>query len=81
MRRLIWGFAGRTYHIVGNLMHWLICYYKWAGVKPKEQIGHIEDNTVWLKSSFGALLVAKGPTFSSGGKLRVWSTGCLLILI
>ena len=20
MRRLIWGFAGRTYHIVGNLM-------------------------------------------------------------
>ena len=23
MRRLIWGFAGRTYHIVGNLMHWL----------------------------------------------------------
>ena len=24
MRRLIWGFAGRTYHIVGNLMHWLI---------------------------------------------------------
>ena len=25
MRRLIWGFAGCTYHIVGNLMHWLIC--------------------------------------------------------
>ena len=24
MRRLIWGFVGRTYHIVGNLMHWLI---------------------------------------------------------
>ena len=24
MRRLIWGLAGRTYHIVGNLMHWLI---------------------------------------------------------
>ena len=23
MRKLIWGFAGRTYHIVGNLMHWL----------------------------------------------------------
>ena len=27
MRRLIWGFAGRTYHIVGNLMHWLISWY------------------------------------------------------
>ena len=27
MRRLIWGFAGRTYHIVGNLMHRLIYYY------------------------------------------------------
>ena len=26
MRRLIWGFAGRTYHIVGNLMHWLKFY-------------------------------------------------------
>ena len=25
MRRLILGFAGRTYHIVGNLMHWLKC--------------------------------------------------------
>ena len=24
MRRLVRGFAGRTYHIVGNLMHWLI---------------------------------------------------------
>ena len=24
MRRLIWGFAGCTYHIVWNLMHWLI---------------------------------------------------------
>ena len=24
MRRLIWGFAARTHHIVGNLMHWLI---------------------------------------------------------
>ena len=25
MRRLIWAFAGLTYHIVGNLMSWLIC--------------------------------------------------------
>ena len=24
MRRLIWGFASRTYHIVGNLIIWLI---------------------------------------------------------
>ena len=24
MRRLIWGFAGHTYHVVWNLMHWLI---------------------------------------------------------
>ena len=24
MRRLILGFAGRTYHIVENIMHWLI---------------------------------------------------------
>ena len=23
MRRLVWAFAGRTYHIVGNLMSWL----------------------------------------------------------
>ena len=26
MRRLIWGFVGRTYHMVGNLMHWLNLY-------------------------------------------------------
>ena len=25
MRRLIWGFAGRRYHIVGNILHWLKC--------------------------------------------------------
>ena len=24
---LIWGFAGRTYHIVGNLIDWLIYEY------------------------------------------------------
>ena len=30
MRRLIWGFAGRTYHIVGNLMHWLIYVYVYS---------------------------------------------------
>ena len=24
MHRLIWGFAGCTYHLVGNLKHWLI---------------------------------------------------------
>ena len=24
MRRLVWAFAGHTYHIVGNLMHWLL---------------------------------------------------------
>ena len=27
MRRLVRGFAGRTYHIVGNLMHWLKYVY------------------------------------------------------
>ena len=32
MRRLIWGFAGRTYHIVGNRMHWLI-YITYLKVK------------------------------------------------
>ena len=30
MRRLIWGFAGRTYHIVGNLMHRLIMNQSWV---------------------------------------------------
>ena len=35
MRRLIWGFAGRTYHIVGNLMHWLnfTNFSAWYGIK------------------------------------------------
>ena len=30
MRRLIWGFAGRTYHIVGNLKLRLICLKKFT---------------------------------------------------
>ena len=32
MRRLIWGFAGRTYYIVGNLMHWLTWFQSSVGV-------------------------------------------------
>ena len=30
MRRLIWGFAGSTYQIVGNLMHWLNYFNIWC---------------------------------------------------
>ena len=30
MRRLIWGIAGRTYHIAGNLMSRLICFLLFA---------------------------------------------------
>ena len=43
MRRLIWGFAGRTYHIVGNLMSWL----KWtsAYLNQKFDLGP-RDNSV-----------------------------------
>ena len=40
MRRLIWGFAGRTYHIVGNLIHWLI--YSWTGAN-RQNITYHED--------------------------------------
>ena len=28
MRRLNCGFASRTYHIVGNLLHWLILFHR-----------------------------------------------------
>ena len=28
MRRLVWAFDGRTYHIVGNLMSWLIYVFQ-----------------------------------------------------
>ena len=35
MRRLIWGFAGRTYHIVGNLMLRLIyLFFVWICQQP-----------------------------------------------
>ena len=49
MRRLIWGFAGRTYHIVGNLMSRLIykeawCYWNHAWLSlpqiPHKQYCH-----------------------------------------
>ena len=47
MRRLIWGFAGRTHHIVGNLMHWLVsscskkgsCFDKFEETRSAPQIG------------------------------------------
>ena len=48
MRRLIWGFAGRKYYIVGYLMHWLnyvilIVFY--------------QDNTivVWFSNRAGSV--------------------------
>ena len=35
MRRLIWAFTGRLYHIVGNIMSWLICVQHHANVSKK----------------------------------------------
>ena len=38
MRRLIYGFAGRTYHIVGNLMHWLFIETRTIKIRPQHKI-------------------------------------------
>ena len=38
MCRLVWAFAGRTYHIVWNLMHWLKFYFVYVG-------DYIDDET------------------------------------
>ena len=47
MRRLIWGFAGCTYHIVGNLMHWLYLLWKNLTVNKmlNSQMCHVGLNT------------------------------------
>ena len=51
MRRLIWGFAGRTYHIVGNLMSWLICnsilLYPWTVSSSTERLGYHLKLHLW----------------------------------
>ena len=42
MRRLIWGFAGRTNHIVGNLMYWLIISFLIS--QPKSIMGTLKNH-------------------------------------
>ena len=52
MRRLILGFAGRTYHIVGNLMTWLI----WC-----DMAGQVSRRLIWVgKHGKGKVLVTVG---------------------
>ena len=41
MCRLIWAFAGCTYHIVGNLMHWLIIMYILNSIFTSWGISHV----------------------------------------
>ena len=43
IRRLIWAFAGRTYHIVGNLMHWL-----------KFNISKRSNDVIWASRIFSS---------------------------
>ena len=49
MHRLIWGFAGRTYHIVGNLMPRLIylLYSKTCVKQPLENRQNKDLNDKW----------------------------------
>ena len=47
MRRLIWGFAGRTYHIVGNLMSRLNLYFQNIWKTAMNQSGSC--NQLWLR--------------------------------
>ena len=51
MRRLVWGFVGRTCHIVGYPMPWLIyekfnrnCFGQFRGIRPRIYIGNYFDN-------------------------------------
>ena len=45
MRRLIGGFAGRTYHIVGNLTHWLI--NDSGGITYMATSAVLQGTTIW----------------------------------
>ena len=52
MRRLVWDFAGRTHHIVGNLMHWLICLFNYHQVDVTNRtvsvdLSNFVDNGEW----------------------------------
>ena len=58
MHRLIWGFAGRTYHIVGNLMPWLniiinsyLAILKFSQKSYIFQIFSIKPNNVLFKKA------------------------------
>ena len=57
MRRLIWGFAGRTYHIVGNLMSRLI-YSLWTAYSHTTTILAIYLVISCQKYRIGSLLLS-----------------------
>ena len=61
MHRLSRGFTGRTYHIVGNLMHWLIYYFLISNNKGADQ-------TAWmhrLVCTFVVCMIVKKSDVSS----------------
>ena len=59
MRRLIWGFAGHTYHIDGNLMLWLISVWTFVlGAHKKCLIRLLQSDR---NIHFCSALAYKGP--------------------
>ena len=58
-RRLIWGFAGRTYHIVGNIMHWLILtlgIFFILLLLPADFTKNVQEQTEWIQIKIGVHL-------------------------
>ena len=48
MRRLIWGFAGHNYHIVGNLMHWLNLFLISVFMVCINKTSFIRSRLIWI---------------------------------
>ena len=72
MRRLVWACAGRTYHIVGNLMSRLICTNKPIKV---ETICVSENEILYLSHVRKCLIInAHGEVSSKARSLNFWQS-------
>ena len=52
MRRLIWDVAGRTYHIVGNFMSWLVCELVYTDIWAYRACDEHKDHLILFPNIF-----------------------------
>ena len=70
MRRLIRGFAGRTYHIVGNLISRLNCYVSGLEYPLCGDQSNLTNNVTFISTSYFISLVFRNNKAGSNFKFK-----------